>query len=84
MFAFSLCEHLDYPNYPCLSQTKEDTNNNAEAQAGVASLSHNKKSFKPLNDIFCPSQAESLAHVPVGDAAFQIHTGADGNLVMAQ
>lgn len=29
-------------------------------------------------------QSESLAHVPVEVITFQIHTGADGNVVMAQ
>lgn len=49
MGAFSFCEHLDYPNYPRLFQTKED-NNNEEAQSPVpenhtkvAAFSHNKK-----------------------------------------
>lgn len=90
MFAFGFCEHLDYPNYPRLFQTKEDNNNEEaqsrvpENQARVTAFSHNKKSLKSLNGIFCPSQTESLAHVPVEDIAFQIHTGADGNFAMAQ
>jgi len=52
MFAFRFCEHLDYPNYPCLFQTKQDNNNEEaqsqvpENQAGVASFSHNKKIIK--------------------------------------
>lgn len=90
MFACSFYEHLDYPNCPHLCQTKED-NNNEEAQswvpgnqAGVTAFSHTKKSLKPLNGIFCPSQTESLARVPVENIAFQLHTGADGNFVMAQ
>lgn len=63
----SFREHLDHPNYPRLFQTKEDNNNNEEAQswvpgnrAGVAAFYHNKKkqkSLKPLNGIFCSSQS---------------------------
>lgn len=33
-----------------------------------------KKSFKPLNGTFCPSQPESLAHVPVENIVLQLHT----------
>lgn len=80
MFACSFYEHLDCPNHPSLFQTKED-DNNEEAQSrmpgnqtGVAAFSHNKKSFKPLNGTFCPSQPESLAHVPVENIVLQLHT----------
>lgn len=52
MCALRFCEHLDYPNYPHLFQTRED-NNNEEAQSqvpeyqpGVAAFSHNKKIIK--------------------------------------
>lgn len=85
----SFCEHLDHPNYPRLFRTKEDDNNEETQsrvpgnQAGVTASYHNKKIIKTFkwHLLF---QSESLAHVPVEFIAFQIHTGADGNFVMAQ
>lgn len=86
----SFREHLDHPNYPRLFQTKEDNNEEAQSwvpgnRAGVAAFYHNKKKkiIKTLkwHLLF---QSESLAHVPVEIVTFQIHTGADGNFVMAQ
>lgn len=85
----SFCEHLDHPNYPRLFRTKED-NKNEETQswvpgnqAAVAVFHHYKKIIKAFkwHLLF---QSESLAHVPVEVITFQIHTGADGNFVMAQ